>query len=178
MKRTGKQTISMRGAWSDKKWRNRIGIRDDGVANCITKVAKDSMSIGKVERMSLMIVREPTETEKGAVNLIKKVDIEKTEEKTVEDYLYTAADGEQYGIFKLSPRECGRLMGVLDSDIDKMQAVNSNSQLYKQFGNSIIVPVLVAIFSQLNIQGHKAWNDMTDEERDDLVCPEKFSAED
>ena len=65
-------------------------------------------------------------------------------EKTIEDYLYTSKDGEQYGIFKLSPRECGRLMDVSDEDIDKMMAVNSNSQCYKQFGNSIVVNVLVA----------------------------------
>lgn len=43
----------------------------------------------------------------------------------------------QYRIRKLTPRECGRLMGVSDKDIDKMEAVNSNTQLYKQFGNSI-----------------------------------------
>ena len=59
----------------------------------------------------------------------------------VEDYLFTAKDGESYGVFKLTPRECGRLMGVTDADIDKMFAVNSNSQCYKQFGNSIVVPL-------------------------------------
>lgn len=37
----------------------------------------------------------------------------------------------QYRIRKLTPRECGRLMGVSDEDIDKMAAVNSNTQLYK-----------------------------------------------
>lgn len=93
-------------------------------------------------------------------------------EKTVDDYLYTAKDGEQYGIFKLSPRECGRLMGVSDVDIDKMLSVNSNSQCYKQFGNSIVVPVLCAIFSQLNIQGVKDWNDSTDEERKQWINPD------
>lgn len=35
----------------------------------------------------------------------------------------------QYRIRKLTPRECGRLMGVSDEDIDKMAAVNSNTQL-------------------------------------------------
>ena len=91
------------------------------------------------------------------------------EEKTVEDYLYTGKDGEQYGIFKLSPRECGRLMGVKDSDIDKMLAVNSNSQCYKQYGNSIIVPVLCALFSQLHIKGVKPWNERSEEEIDELL---------
>ena len=58
----------------------------------------------------------------------------------------------QYRIRKLTPRECGRLMGVADEDIDKMEAVNSNSQLYKQFGNSIVVAVMVAMFRNLNIE--------------------------
>ena len=58
----------------------------------------------------------------------------------------------QYRIRKLTPRECGRLMGVSDEDIDKMAAVNSNTQLYKQFGNSIVVDVMCAMFRNLNIE--------------------------
>lgn len=58
----------------------------------------------------------------------------------------------QYRIRKLTPRECGRLMGVPDEDIDKMAAVNSNTQLYKQFGNSIVVDVMCAMFKNLNIE--------------------------
>ena len=92
------------------------------------------------------------------------------EEKTVEDYLYTGKDGEQYGIFKLSPRECGRLMDVLDDDISKMMAVNSNSQCYRQYGNSIIVTVLCALFSQLHIKDVKPWNERSDEEREDFMA--------
>lgn len=57
----------------------------------------------------------------------------------------------KYRIRKLTPRECGRLMGVSDEDIDKMAAVNSNTQLYKQFGNSIVVDVMCAMFKNLNI---------------------------
>lgn len=57
----------------------------------------------------------------------------------------------QYRIRKLTPRECGRLMGVSDEDIDKMAEVNSNTQLYKQFGNSIVVDIMCAMFENLNI---------------------------
>lgn len=57
----------------------------------------------------------------------------------------------QYRIRKLTPRECGRLMGVSDEDIGKMATVNSNTQLYKQFGNSIVVDVMCAMFKNLNI---------------------------
>ena len=57
----------------------------------------------------------------------------------------------KYSIRKFTPRECGRLMGVSDEDISKMAAVNSNTQLYKQFGNSIVVDVMCAMFRNLNI---------------------------
>lgn len=58
----------------------------------------------------------------------------------------------QYRIRKLTPRECGRLMGVSDENISKMAAVNSNTQLYKQFGNSIVVDVMCEMFKNLNIE--------------------------
>lgn len=55
----------------------------------------------------------------------------------------------QYRIRKLTPKECWRLMGFTDEEFDKAAAVNSNTQLYKQAGNSIVVDVLVAIFSEM-----------------------------
>ena len=51
-------------------------------------------------------------------------------------------------IRKLTPKECFRLMGFSDQDFEKASKVNSNSQLYKQAGNSIVVNVLMAIFKQ------------------------------
>lgn len=52
-------------------------------------------------------------------------------------------------IRKLTPKECWRLMGFTDEDFDKASKVNSNAQLYKQAGNSIVVQVLEAIFKEL-----------------------------
>lgn len=54
-----------------------------------------------------------------------------------------------YRIRKLTPLECWRLMGVSDEDFHKAQSVNSNTQLYKQAGNSIVVNVLDEIFKEL-----------------------------
>lgn len=55
-----------------------------------------------------------------------------------------------YRIRKLTPRECFRLMGVSDSDIDKIKASGvSESQQYKMAGNSIVVQVLEGIFTQM-----------------------------
>ncbi|MBC1913107.1 DNA (cytosine-5-)-methyltransferase [Listeria booriae] len=50
-----------------------------------------------------------------------------------------------FRIRKLTPRECWRLQGFPDWAFDKAQAVNSDSQLYKQAGNSVTVPVIEAI---------------------------------
>ncbi len=47
-------------------------------------------------------------------------------------------------------------------DIDKQLDVVSNSQAYKQDGNSICKCVLMAIFSQLGIKGVPKWNDLND----------------
>ena len=55
-----------------------------------------------------------------------------------------------FRIRKLTPRECFRLMGLHDDDIDKIQATGvSNTQQYKMAGNSIVVDVLEAIFKNL-----------------------------
>ena len=63
------------------------------------------------------------------------------------------SDG-NFRIRKLTPRECFRLMGMRDSDIDKIQeAAISNTQQYKLAGNSIVVDVLEAIFKNLFREG-------------------------
>lgn len=54
-----------------------------------------------------------------------------------------------YIIRRLTPKECWRLMGISDEDFKKAQVVNSDSQLYKQAGNAIVVDVLEAIFWRL-----------------------------
>lgn len=54
-----------------------------------------------------------------------------------------------FRIRKLTPRECWRLQGFPDWAFDKAQEVNSNSQLYKQAGNSVTVNVISAIAERL-----------------------------
>lgn len=54
-----------------------------------------------------------------------------------------------YKIRKLTPRECWRLQGFPDWAFDKAQEVNSNSQLYKQAGNSVTVNVIEEIAKRL-----------------------------
>lgn len=111
----------------------------DGITNAITTVQKDNMTVCIT-------------TTTGVCKIM------------LDDYLY-----KDYGVFKLTPRECLRLMAVRDDDIDKMMEVNSNTQCYKQAGNSIVVTVLMAIFSQLNIKGVTPWNELDQEQREQLI---------
>ena len=52
-------------------------------------------------------------------------------------------------IRKLTPKECWRLMSFSDEDFQKAANINSNTQLYKQAGNSIVVDVLEKILEKL-----------------------------
>lgn len=63
--------------------------------------------------------------------------------------LKTVINYQPLRIRKLTPKECWRLMGFDDEDYERAARVNSNTQLYKQAGNSICVPVLMAIFKEL-----------------------------
>lgn len=53
-------------------------------------------------------------------------------------------------IRKLTPRECFRLQGFPDEYFDRAASVNSDSQLYKQAGNSVTVNVIYEIAKRLN----------------------------
>lgn len=55
----------------------------------------------------------------------------------------------KYRIRKLTPKECWRLMGFSDTDFEKAAEVNSNTHLYAQAGNAIVVNVLEAIFGKM-----------------------------
>lgn len=57
---------------------------------------------------------------------------------------------QDFHIRKLTPKECYRLMGFSDEDFNKAASTgNSNNQLYKQAGNSIVVNVLEEIYKCL-----------------------------
>ena len=66
-------------------------------------------------------------------------------------YPESKKDKTELRIRKLTPREVWRLMGFDDEDFEKASKVNSNTQLYKQAGNSIVVNVIEAIYDNLLI---------------------------
>lgn len=55
-------------------------------------------------------------------------------------------------IRKLTPRECFRLQGWSDEYFDRAELVNSNSQLYKQAGNGVTVPVIYEIAKRMMVE--------------------------
>ena len=56
----------------------------------------------------------------------------------------------KFTIRKLTPTECWRLMGFEDKDVSRAKSIGmSDSALYKQAGNSIVVNVLEEIFKKL-----------------------------
>ena len=129
--------------------------RHDGVSNTLTTVQKDNLLLEK----PLLLGGVGKENEFGKQyrqgNRVYSSDAcamalgsQPVGNAGGNSYLYNVG----YRIRKLTPRECGRLMGVSDEDITKMEEVNSNTQLYKQFGNSIVVDVMCAMFRNLNIK--------------------------
>lgn len=87
----------------------------------------------------------------GMTPMLTDADLETTKTK---EFIEQVRGHEEmrYRIRKLTPRECFRLMGVDDADIDKIQASGiSNSQQYKCAGNSIVVDVLYHLFRKLYI---------------------------
>lgn len=57
-------------------------------------------------------------------------------------------------IRKLTPRECFRLQGWSDEYFDRAELVNSDSQLYKQAGNGVTVPVIYEIAKRMRANGN------------------------
>lgn len=125
----------------------RLEVNMQGTSNCLTSVQKDNLllenNIQKVGQISSNGSQCGTVISDNGIsaNLVAGT------HGYANSHIAT-----QYRIRKLTPRECGRLMGVSDEDIDKMAVVNSSTQLYKQFGNSIVVDVMCAMFKNLNIK--------------------------
>jgi DNA (cytosine-5)-methyltransferase 1 len=101
-----------------------VELRTDGLINTITTVQKDN-----------------TLCEVSIINEIPE---------QFQRFVYVI-NGELYliRIRRLTPLECWRLMGFSDEDFHKAESVVSNTQLYKQAGNSIVKQVLMKIFEQI-----------------------------
>lgn len=136
----------------------RLEINYSGTSNTITTVQKDNYVLepnvlrperteyGKAVRKQyesgeitekIGNMREYNPRTDGITNTLTTVQ--------KDNYLFET----NFRIRKLTPKECWRLMGIDDECFDKAEQVNSNSQLYKQAGNGIVVDVLYYIFKEL-----------------------------
>ena len=159
----------------------RLEPNEQGICNTLTSVQKDNLVLqikantkDGYTNMTLPGLVDCTypesETRRGRVQGGEKIcptlttqepEIYYIELSPPDEYTSAFTDGENIyhiKLRKLTPRECWRLMGFPDEAFDKASQVNSNTQLYKQAGNSIVVNVLMAIFDQMNLINREVFN--------------------
>ena len=148
---------AIRGRVVDGEYRQQLEIKKDGATNTITTVQKDNVIIVPqntkqgyaVARVGDGIYTNRPASKRGVVQRESIPTL-----KTSPNDIAVVVDDpkELISIRRLTPRECWRLMGWEDKDIDKaFSSKVSETQLYKMAGNSIIVDCLSAIFSNLKI---------------------------
>ena len=125
--------------------------REDGLLNTLTSVQKDNYIAEPV--ISAMRGRNPENPSDRTAGCTTEQRLEinrggcSNTLTTVQKDNMVVEPGIR--VRRLTPRECWRLMGFSDEDFDKAEKVTSDSQLYKQAGNSIVVNVLMAIFKEM-----------------------------
>lgn len=116
----------------------RLEVNTKGLANTLTTVQKDNYVLEPINPMP-----------DGTCRTIKSQYANTSRANFLRKSTFGATGvQDMYKIRKLTPRECWRLMGFSDKYFNMVKEV-SNTQLYKQAGNSIVVNVLKAIFSEL-----------------------------
>ena len=179
---------------SNGTYKQRLEMNTQGTSNTITSVAKDNMVIEPCGG-GLKILQMGRGFNKGGMHAISPTVTSNSFEcnnfviASMQKNAYigttdgvsptitaacgmgggqTPMVGKHYRIRKLTPRECFRLQGVRDSDIDKIQGWTnakgkpiSNAQQYKMAGNSITVDVLYYIFKNLFVEPVKIARQMS-----------------
>ena len=148
-----------------RKW----GIRRDGLCNTLSTVQKDNYLL-EVDKEDEMLINEPfivASRGRNPENPSDRTTGIPTEQRlepntkglcntltTVQKDSKECDEMNNLKIRKLTPKECWRLMGFDDEDFHKAEAVNSNTQLYKQAGNSIVVNCIEGILINLFKKGY------------------------
>lgn len=142
--------IASRGRGEKGSISQHLEARHDGTTNTLTSVQKDNYVAVKnattkgydlaTNGDGIDLAYPDSKTRRGRVGHGVSKTLETSPNQGVMD---------GYRIRKLTPLECWRLMGFDDADFHKAEKVNSNTQLYKQAGNSIVVNVLMAILKGL-----------------------------
>lgn len=148
---------------ADYRYDEGLRIRKNGLSPCLTtKICSPSLS-GNTLLIKNNTKKGYLEANDGDGCYITNIDKKRgTVQKEMIPTLKTSpAIGcvtNNLRIRKLTPKETWRLMGFDDEDFEKAEKVNSNTQLYKQAGNSIVVNVLEAIFK--NLLKDYLWSDL------------------
>lgn len=130
----------------------RGNVQKESIQTLTTSGGNDRAVVLKSKCKRLDSLVEKTEFEEGKVlnmDLYNQTTNENISQCLTEPHHNTQRLFDGLRIRKLTPKECWRLMGFNDEDFEKVAKVNSNSQLYKQAGNSIVVNVLEVILSNL-----------------------------
>ena len=140
--------VAMRGRYNDDgQVEQQVEVSDREYANAITTVQKDSLVAEPT------IIREaPLERDgwhRNATEVLSVDGISRTISTQSNNLATKIKEPHSLRIRKLTPKECFRLMGFDDESFHKAEAVNSNTQLYKQAGNSIVVDVLEELFCMM-----------------------------
>ena len=126
------------------KTEQRLEPNGDGLCNTLTSVQKDNLLLE--EKPECINLYDDQGKETSFQDRGYKTD---KISPAITTSFRPSYEIEKYRIRKLTPKECWRLMGFSDEDFEKAAKVNSNTQLYKQAGNSIVKDVLMAIFRQM-----------------------------
>lgn len=142
----------------DGKYGQKLEIKKDGITNTLTTVQKDNVVIVPeatkqgyaLAHIGDGIYTNRTDSKRGVV----QKDSFPTLKTSPSDIAVVVDDSiDLISIRRLTPRECWRLMGWTDDDIDvAFTAKVSETQLYKMAGNSIVVNCLTEIFKKLIIE--------------------------
>lgn len=163
---------AMRGCYVEGGTEQHLEVRKDGLSNALTTVQKDTLVIqGRLEQEGWMdemkrvydpVGISPTlTTMQGGYRQPKILQRARGFNKGGEHEIsptITTNSWQQNNVLlapdavirKLTPRECWRLMAFSDEAFDKAREAGiSDTQLYKQAGNSIVVNVLTSVFKNL-----------------------------
>ena len=149
--KSGKMTIDTNIAKTINARVFKMGAADTD--NYITVDDKYYLSKKKIEYL------KRTSTTTFNINQNIEQDIIKDCSRTITSGYFKLGRTEQYinekttkKIRRLTPLECWRLQGFTDEEFYKAQKVNSDTQLYKQAGNSITVNVMVEILKKIYLK--------------------------
>lgn len=157
--------VAMRGRNPNNPKDRTVGVHTEqmlepnleGICNCLTTVQKDNLVMEKV-KIKQATKQGYIECNVGGVADLSYPDSNTRRVRVIDDGTVCPTlqcEGDickiesMYRIRKLTPRESFRLMDFDDADFDAAAEVNTNTQLYKQAGNSIVVGVLEAIFREM-----------------------------